>query len=247
MSRVLAWDGCVNVRDLGGTPVRGGGRIRDGALVRADNVRRLTDAGWVSLETYGVRTVVDLRWPNEREADAPRDVGIDVVHLSVLGDDEPAWVEAVDEHLAGIDDSTLRTTAAYLHMLAAWQSRFVDAVRVVADAPAGGVLVHCAAGKDRTGILVGLLLSLAGVEPDVIAADYEASEDALPELHRRWVAEAKDDADRAWRAAQHIRSTPREALARVLADLGSVEAYLREGGLTDEEMARVRGRLVAAS
>src|SRR3954451_5583654 len=164
MSRVLNWDGCVNVRDLGGLPAAGGGRIREGALVRSDNVRRLTDAGWEALEAHGIRTVLDLRWIAERDVDPPREVTIDVVHLSLLGDDGAVYGRELDERLSGIDDPTSRTTAAYLDMLTTWRSRFVDAVRTVADAPPGGVLVHCAAGKDRTGIVVALLLSLAGVD-----------------------------------------------------------------------------------
>jgi protein-tyrosine phosphatase len=247
LSRLLAWDGCVNVRDLGGLPVRGGSTIRNGAIVRSDNARRLTDAGWEALEAHGVRTVLDLRWDAERADDPPRDVTVDAVHLPLLGDDSVAYGRELDERLAGIDDYAQRTTAAYLDMLTTWRQRFVDAVRVVADAPPGGVLVHCAAGKDRTGLVVALLLALAGVDAGVIADDYAESEPALPELHRRWVGEARDESERAWRAAQRMQSTPREALVRVLAELGSVEEYLRGGGLTDVEMQRVRGRLVEAA
>jgi hypothetical protein len=63
VTRALDWDGCVNVRDLGGLPLEGGGETRLGVLVRADNVRKLTDAGWEALADHGVTRIVDLRWP----------------------------------------------------------------------------------------------------------------------------------------------------------------------------------------
>ncbi|HEY6032238.1 MAG TPA: tyrosine-protein phosphatase, partial [Gaiellaceae bacterium] len=76
MSRALAWDGCVNVRDLGGLPTEDGGVTLRGAVVRSDNARRLSDAGWQALLDHGVRTVVDLRWADERDEDPPGDVPI---------------------------------------------------------------------------------------------------------------------------------------------------------------------------
>ena len=75
------------MRDLGGVALEAGGETRYGALVRADNIRRLTDAGWRALAAHGVARIVDLRWPEELEEDPPRDVDIDVVHVSLLGDD----------------------------------------------------------------------------------------------------------------------------------------------------------------
>ncbi len=61
-TRELVWDGCVNVRDLGGLPTEDGRVTRFGAVVRADNVRRLSDAGWEALAGYGIRRIIDLRW-----------------------------------------------------------------------------------------------------------------------------------------------------------------------------------------
>ena len=81
----LAWEGCLNVRDLGGLPTEDGRRTRDGSVIRSDNIRRLTDAGWRSLAAHGVERIVDLRFPEELADDPPRDVDLDVVHVSVLG------------------------------------------------------------------------------------------------------------------------------------------------------------------
>src|SRR5215210_2868284 len=80
--RHLEWDGCGNVRDLGGLPVAGGGVIRPGAIVRADALDRLSPEGWAVLEAHGVRTVIDLRNPDEVAEDlAPRPPGITTVRL----------------------------------------------------------------------------------------------------------------------------------------------------------------------
>ena len=91
----LDWEGCLNVRDLGGLPTEDGRRTRAARVVRADNVRRLTDAGWRSLAEHGVTRIVDLRWPEELAEDPPRDVEIDVVHVSLLG--ESATADYVDD------------------------------------------------------------------------------------------------------------------------------------------------------
>jgi hypothetical protein len=77
----LAWEGCLNVRDLGGHPTEDGGETHFGAVVRVDNVRQLTAAGWQALLGYSVRRIVDLRWQHERDEDPAGDVPVDVVHV----------------------------------------------------------------------------------------------------------------------------------------------------------------------
>jgi protein-tyrosine phosphatase len=93
VSRALQWEGCANVRDLGGVPLARGGETRYGVLVRADNVRRLTETGWSDLYEHGVRRIVDLRWREELANDPPREVDIDVVHVSLLGELDPDFVD----------------------------------------------------------------------------------------------------------------------------------------------------------
>src|SRR5262245_29445429 len=82
--RELVWDGCLNVRDLGGHRTVDGSETRYGSVVRADSVRQLTDEGWTAAVDYGVRTVVDLREGGELEADPPGDVPVEVVHVPFL-------------------------------------------------------------------------------------------------------------------------------------------------------------------
>ena len=93
-SRVLTWDGCVNVRDLGGHPTDEGRTTRFGAVVRADSVRQLSDDGWAALLGYGVSRIVDLRFQMDLEADPPRELDVEVVHVPLLPEpDDGAWEE----------------------------------------------------------------------------------------------------------------------------------------------------------
>lgn len=246
MSSDLIWDGCVNVRDLGGLPVARGGRIREGSLIRSDSVGFLSDEGWRALQAHGVRTIIDLRWPEERLREPPPPSGVDVVQAPILGDSR-AWDAELGTRVASIEDPIARRTAAYLEALHTWSPRFAATVSAFARAKPGGVLVHCFAGKDRTGLVVAVLLSVAGVDVDTIADDYARTELALPELCRRWVEEAGDDTDRAWRDQQSIRSTVSAAMAAVLEQLGDVEAYLCRAGLDDNLLSIVRNRLVEAA
>jgi protein-tyrosine phosphatase len=168
----LAWEGCLNVRDLGGLPTEDGRRTRLGAVVRSDNVRKLTDEGWRALAEHGVERIVDLRWPEELAEDQPRDVEIEVVHVSLLGDAyDEEYVAELDAHLDSVDDVADHYAFSYVDWLERYRDRFGRALAAIADAE-GGVVVHCMGGKDRTGVVSALLLRLAGVPHEEIGADY---------------------------------------------------------------------------
>jgi protein-tyrosine phosphatase len=241
----LEWEGCLNVRDLGGHPTEDGGETRMGAVVRADSVRKLTPAGWEALLAYGVRTIVDLRQSWELADDSPEELPVDVVHVSFFRDipfeEQMAlgalWLEAPDEV------SAVRT--AYLDLLARNGENVAAAVSAVARAPEGGVLIHCAGGKDRTGILAALVLRLAGVSVADIAVDYGLSAEYLRPSWSVWVDDAGDEAERALRL--RLTASPPEALEQVLEALerehGSVRGYLRGAGVSQEELELVRSRV----
>jgi protein tyrosine/serine phosphatase len=117
----------------------------------------------------------------------------------------------------------------------------------MADAAPGAVLVHCAAGKDRTGLVVALALSVAGADDETIAADYAVTGERLAPFVEKYLATIEDEKQRAfWRGHQ---GTPMEFMLDVLDHLertyGGVEPYLRAGGLTDEQLRALRERLVA--
>ena len=136
--RDLVWDGCLNVRELGGLPTRDGGETRLGAVVRADSVRQLSDDGWRALVDHGIKTVVDLRGHHERAEDPPADVPVEVVHVPFMESNELEWEEVreeLDAAVAAAPDVPAATREVYLIFLERFRSNVAAAVGAVANAP----------------------------------------------------------------------------------------------------------------
>jgi len=243
--RTLFWDGCVNVRDLGGHPTEDGRTTRFGAVVRADSVRALSDAGWDALLAYGVSRIVDLRLRSELALDPPRELDVEVVHVPLLQIDDEEWAE-IDAIFDAQPDAAGSTRAVYLEFLERRRPQFAQAFAAVADAPEGTVVVHCQGGKDRTGLVVALLLRVVGVDVEAIVADYALSGLNLSERTSAWVAETDDELERERR--RRIGSAPAEAMVAVLEELerryGSVREYLHVAGVDPATVDKVRARLV---
>jgi hypothetical protein len=243
---LLSWDGCRNVRDLGGYPLPGGGLTRAGAIVRADSVRQLSDAGWQALVDYGVRTVVDLRLPSELDGDPPDRLPVEFVHAPLveeLDEQGTAEIDAIAD--AHGDDVVSATRDVYLEMLERNHAGVAGAFTAIAAARLGGVLVHCHAGKDRTGIVAALLLDLAGVDRALIGGDYAQSGVSLAEVLAEWIDEAADADDREHR--RRLAATPAETIVGVLGVLdtryGSPREFLRAAGVADRDLGRAVARL----
>jgi protein-tyrosine phosphatase len=232
-SRDLAWDGCSNVRDLGGHVTEDGRRTRVGAVVRADSRAHLTDAGWKSLLAYRVSRIVDLRRDDELADDPPREADVEVVHVSLMDGIEPGddgWAAVIAEAEAAADELG-GYIVFYDAALARCRTQIAAALAAVADAPSGAVVVHCVGGKDRTGLVAGLLLRLCGVPLSDVDADYAATETRLrPRLGE-------------------VATAPAGAMSTVLERLehryGSIAAYLEACGLAPEAVAQLRERLLA--
>lgn len=247
--RDLVWDGCLNVRELGGLPTRDGGQTRFGAVVRADSVRQLSDKGWQALVDHGIRTVIDLRGDYERADDPPAEVPVEVIHVPFLEAREAEWEEIgkeLDAAVAAAPDVATATRDVYLIFLERFRQNVAAAVRAVATAPDGGIVIHCAGGKDRTGLLAAFLLHLADVDSEEVSADYALSEERLRPRHEAWfeAAESEEELEK----LRRITQTPAASMVGVFAELerrhGGVEAYLRGAGVTDEELELVRERLL---
>ncbi|MFC3452304.1 tyrosine-protein phosphatase [Amycolatopsis speibonae] len=227
--RELLWNGCVNVRDLGGL-----GRVRPRAVVRMEAPTRLSEAGWAAAWAYGVRTVVDLRDPGEREPDhAPRPAGITTVPAPLDPVGTPFY-----EHWTKIDN--LGSPLYYPAMLAEHPEPVITAVRAIANAAPGCVVFHCAGGKDRTGLLALVLLTLAGATPEEIIADYLLTYDRMKqrydELGFRDQLTAVNDVLAA-------RDTTIEAsLTSTITSL-TMPDFLLGNGLSDAELAALQARL----
>jgi protein tyrosine/serine phosphatase len=234
--RRLDWDGCCNVRDLGGLPTVDGGSTRLGAVVRADAIDRLSAAGWGALEVHGVRTVIDLRNDDELGSDvAPRPSGLSTLHLPLdNADDREFW----DAWGTG---PQFGTPLYYGPHLERFPQRSARVLAAIATAPPGGVLYHCGIGRDRTGMITILLLALAGVPPVEIAADYELSAAGVREL----AARRGDTAD-VTVVEDFLRARGTTAGELVVSLLAStdVASLVRAGGLTDAHVTALRARLV---
>jgi protein tyrosine/serine phosphatase len=246
-SRTLVWDGCVNVRDLGGIPTEDGGQTRLGQMIRSDNIRGLTDDGWRTLARHGVVRIVDLRWPEEIAQDPPRDVEVEVVHVSVLGPnlaESRDFLRSLDAHVDAVDDITDHYAWSYVEFLERNRERFGQALAAVAEAD-GPVVIHCMGGKDRTGLVAALLLRLAGASRDEIGRDYSLSAENLAERTAAWLADAPTEHERV-RLAK-LSATPAAAMASVVGEIedryGSVEGYLAAAGLRSDQIERLRERL----
>ena len=247
-SRDLTWDGCLNVRELGGLPTADGGETRTGAIVRADDVQQLSRAGWQALVDHGIRTVIDLRGDHEREDDPPAELPVEVVHVPFMEASEAEWeeiAEKIEAAAAAAPDIATSTRDVYLIFLEHFGDNVAAGVRAVAHAPEGGVVIHCVGGKDRTGLLAAFLLHLAGVSDDEIAADYALSEERLLPRHEAWFAAASSEEE--LERLKRIAQTPAASMAGVFEELsrrhGSVEGYLRHVGVTDDELRLARTRL----
>jgi protein tyrosine/serine phosphatase len=223
----LDWPGCLNVRDLGGLPLTGGGAVRERALVRSDCPSYLTDDGVTAATAYGLSRIIDLRRPDEISRYASRLADLPAhLHLPVQEPDDPEegpWV-----HL-------------YTGLLDRRPELFARAVAAVADAPEGPVLVHCAAGKDRTGLVVALALSLVGADVEALADDYELTNQRLAPRYAALAADREIPLGRETPPARHVLLG---ALEHLRARHGSVEAYLAHGGLTPGHVRALRARLV---
>jgi protein-tyrosine phosphatase len=163
----ISWPDCRNARDLGGLPTVDGRRIHPVALLRSDNHDRLTPQGIRAIRESGVSRVLDLRWEWEC-ARYPSPLADDPSYRNVPLLDEATQGGATepDTYRLMIDHSRQSVAAAF---------------QAIADAPPGGVVVHCHSGRDRTGILVALTLTVAGVAADVAAADYALTDGCAPQ------------------------------------------------------------------
>jgi protein-tyrosine phosphatase len=158
---MLDWPNCTNARDTGGLHTVDGGRTRTGALLRSDSLHRLTPAAMGAVRDSGIRRILDLRWPFELEKDPSPFAADPIYRHTPLLNDELDYI---------VDDT-------YAQMFDHNKSRIAAAFRALAEAPDGGVLVHCHGGRDRTGGLVALALTVAGVPAESIAAEYALTPD----------------------------------------------------------------------
>lgn len=236
MERDLAWEGCFNVRDLGGIPTTDGRSIRWGAVVRADSLHKLSNQGWSALIDHGVRTVIDLRNCAERVADvARRPTQLTTIELPLDGiEDRRFWDPIVEGPQFG-------TPIYYRGHLEQMPQRSAAVVTAIARARPGGIAFHCVGGRDRTGQITILLLALAGVSSEQIVTDYELSDARLTPM---WKANGGPDealVNARFLAAQ--QTTAAELITSLLRTLDLL-GTLRAAGLSERDASALAARLL---
>jgi protein-tyrosine phosphatase len=232
--RHLDWEGCFNVRDLGGLPAAGARVTRRGALVRSDALDRLSPEGWRALEAHGVRTVVDLRTDGEnRNGSAARPRRIATVRVPLARIEDRAFRDRWG------DRPVFSTPLVYEPFLDRFAGSAAAAVAAIARAEPGGVAFHCAGGRDRTGLIAGIVLTLVGVAPDDIVADYALS---APRMPARFAALGLPDPAPAIAAFLRAEGTTAEGALLAFLRAVDVPARMRAAGLTDGDLAALRDR-----
>jgi protein-tyrosine phosphatase len=180
--RLLPLVGAYNFRDLGGYATGDGGRTRWGRLYRSDTLHELTEPDLVALRRIGLRTIIDLRTTAELQETGRgplQDETIGYRHLSVIQEGisaEPVALPPLDE---------LELSFLYLRWLETSPGAFVEALTLLGDSAGYPAVFHCAAGKDRTGVLAALVLDIVGVEHAVIAEDYAVTATRLDPILAR--------------------------------------------------------------
>jgi len=233
-------EGAHNVRELGGFPVKGGGMTQYHRFLRSDWLWQLSEADRAFLYDYGVRAVIDLRDPSEvaREPDVAIGPGVVTANYPLLALDisnERLVKEAFEERRPGFCD--------FYDLILAARENIARCMRFIIDAPEGCVLFHCMAGKDRTGVLALLLMSLAGCDKWDCVASYMQSRVNM--MRDPWYAgdwARQEEMDR-----ENFSDSPTYAIEHVwdvIEAAGGTLAFLRSCGLTNEELAAVRARLL---
>jgi protein-tyrosine phosphatase len=258
----MAWielDGAVNVRDLGDLPTEDGHKTARASLLRADNLQELSPADVTKLvRDLGVTTVVDLRSTNEVTAEGPAPLdtvaGVRHAHHPVLPEVGANTDVVADALLARdrLDRSRYPDDPVCGHYLGYLEDRpdqVVGALRTIAHAE-GAAVVHCAAGKDRTGVVVALALTVAGVPAQAVAADYAATAERTEAIVARLARSrlyVRDITSKPADLHRPRQETMTAFLEQMDARYGGVASWLTDNGLSPEDLDALRVKLRAGA
>jgi protein-tyrosine phosphatase len=248
--RLIPLDGPANFRDLGGYETHHGAFVRSGRVFRSDSLSFMTeeDVRHVT-EELGLRTVIDLRAGQEVEqfTHGPLEsLPITVWHLPIV--DETRREDEEHDKNAWANGEVIPLDELYLLMLNRFGHRFAAVLEIIAAGDTQPVVFHCAAGKDRTGLVAMLVLGLLGVDPEIIAADYALTDSRMPILLERHQARAAVEEGAVAEVAQQRWAVDATAMRAVIDKLvaahGSVEGYVLAQGLSPDAIVRLRASLL---
>lgn len=243
MSRHVEFERLHNFRDLGGYRAFGGRTVRWGRLYRSDSLAKLHGADWDRFVALGVRTVVDLRyrWEIDAAGRVPEYDGLAYHNLSV--EHRP-----YDQAALAADTDPVRFLAdRYAEVAADGVKEIRQALEVVASSAGAPVVIHCSAGKDRTGLVAALVLALVGAAEDDVVADFALTELAADRLVADWQAANPDGTLRWLGYGRAPAELMRLFLAELAARYGSVHAYAADQlGVDDELITALRRQLLSA-
>lgn len=247
--RLADLEGPANFRDLGGYPTRDGGTTRHGVVFRSDSLSYLTDRDIALLrDQLGVRTVIDLRAGHEVDdhGHGPISAHVRHRHLPIMDQTREPPPPATRRLLRRAPQfQTL--DQIYLFMLREYAERFGLVLQAIAEPDAQPVVFHCAAGKDRTGLVAMLLLGICEVADESIVADFAFTESRMPEIIARHTARAEAE-DHLPEVGGQQYGAQAATMAAVLAALreehGTIGGYVRRAGVDAAAVARLRAALV---
>lgn len=219
-----------NLHDLGGL-ITPSGAIRTRRLFRSANPDSLTVNGWQQLLDAGVRTLVDLRNEDER---------VSTVRPDALRVERHPIEDQTDTEFMGVWGNRLGSPEYYPEVTRRWPRLVAAAVAAIADAPEGGVLIHCMAGRDRTGMITAILLELVGVDREAIFADFAQS---AREINDWWRIHGGPKGSQSDGELAAYLLEAKSTLNAFLDELDTI-AYLHNAGVSQEQLHRLRSRLV---
>jgi protein-tyrosine phosphatase len=240
MERLIALEGAVNFRDLGGYATLDGRRTRWRVLFRADGLSELSQTDFSVMRDLGIRTVVDLRSGHEVEQ-SRFDVEAHPVafhHFPFI--DQLPDVEQWDQRPGLLG-------AQYIEMLDDAAPQIIRALQVLTAPDSRPAVFHCTAGKDRTGLLSALVLSLLGVPEETVVADYALSGEAMERLRDKLIVKYPDSRDTITDIDEVFSANPANMVnlfAYLRERYGSVSEYAVTVGVPDAVVARLREELL---
>ena len=249
-SRLVPLEGSFNFRDLGGYPGLGGMHTRRGRLFRSDALHELTADDVGKLRQMGLQTVVDLRTERElaRTGRGPLEPeSVAFHHLAVVQEGVRGTVTADAVSLAAPAPPGDDLAERYLWYLEVGRDSLVEVLTMLGDGSRYPLVFHCAAGKDRTGVLAALILEILGVDREVIVADYVITAERISFIMERWLA----DPEFAERMAKvppsrfSVEASTMEGfLDGLTSQFGGARAWAVGAGVTEETLGRIEDFLL---